>query len=61
MQKNKSMFPTLTVGIIAGTAIGLVASGMTSHSSRRKIKRQAEQAVHTMSGFAKDLGDMIKK
>lgn len=60
MQKNKSVWSTLAVGVIAGTAAGLMATGMTSDRSRRKIKRQAEQAMRTMGDFTRDLTDLVK-
>ena len=60
MNKQHHMWPTLIVGFIAGTAAGFVGSSMTSDRSRRKVRRQAEHAMRTMSDLAKDVSQSIR-
>lgn len=57
---NSHVIPVLALGFAAGAAAGLIGSGMAGERGRRKIKRQAEHAMHTMGQLARDLTSSLK-
>lgn len=61
MHRKTGAWASAAACIIAGVAIGAAASGMGNQHTRRKMKRQAEAAMHTVGEFAKDLSELIKK
>ena len=49
----------LAVGVAAGT-MAYAAANLTTARQRRKMKRAAAKAIHSVEGFAGDLAGMMK-
>lgn len=48
----------LGMGMMAGACVGLAAAGMMNDADRRKMKRKAMKAVHTVEDMASGMGLM---
>ena len=46
------------MGMVAGACVGMAAAGMISDSERRRLKRTAMKAVHTVEDAAAGMGLM---
>ena len=46
------------MGMVAGACVGMAAAGMISDGERRRLKRKAMKAVHTVEDAAAGMGLM---
>ena len=46
----------LGMGMMAGACVGLAAAGMMSDAERRRMRRKAKKAVHTVEDAAASMG-----